>query len=86
MAPRIVLTESDVLAALVKVSAAPEDARTMVELADATGFSRAKVRNDLAKLHRQGQLLAHRVVRRKMDGNAQIVPAYTIAPKKRTKK
>jgi hypothetical protein len=28
----------------------------------------------------------HRVVRRKLDGHSQIVPAYTIAPKKGAKK
>lgn len=82
----IVITEAEILAELVKVSAAPEDAMTMVEIADATGYSRGKVRQDLAKIHRAGRLLVHRVVRRKMDGGSQIVPAYTVAPKKKAKR
>lgn len=81
MATRITLTESDVLAALVAVSEAPDDARTMIEIAAATGFSRGKVRQDLERLANDGRLLVHRVVRRKIDGNTQIVPAYTIRPK-----
>jgi hypothetical protein len=83
MAPRITITESDVLAAIVAVSEAPEDARTMVEIAAASGWSRGKVRQDMEKLNREGRVLVHRVVRRKLDGGTQIVPAYTLAPSKK---
>lgn len=80
------VTQAEIIAELEQVGTAPTDARTTQELAEATGFSRAKVQQDLGKLHRAGRLLVHRVVRRKLDGKSQIVPAYTIAPKKKAGK
>jgi hypothetical protein len=78
---RVILTESDVLAELARVGPAPEDARTMLELADATGYSRAKVQQEIGRLHRAGRVVVHRVTRQRLDGNFQVVPAYTIRPK-----
>lgn len=75
----ISITEAEILEEIIGASQAPEDAMTMQEIADAAKCSRGKVRQDLARLHREGRLLVHRVVRRKMDGNHQIVPAYTLA-------
>jgi hypothetical protein len=78
----ISITQAEILEEIIGASQAPEDAMTMEEIADAARCSRAKVRNDIAKLSRVGRILVHRVVRRKVDGNSQIVPAYTIAPKR----
>ena len=75
------ITYAEILDALQQAGTAPADAMTMTELADATGFCRGKVRQDLGKLQREGRLLVHRVRRQKLDGNTQVVPAYTIAPK-----
>ncbi len=85
MAP-LIITESEILAELEKLGTAPDDARTMLELSDATGYSRSKVQQDLGKLHRAGRLVVHRVVRRKLDGKSQIVPAYTVTAGRKGKR
>lgn len=86
MAPRV--TESELLDALAKAAggSAPEDARTMQELADAAGCSRRKVQDTLRMFQTQGRLRVHRVRRTRLDGVVQPVPAYTILPAKRAQR
>lgn len=77
-----VITQAEILEEIIGASEAPDDAMTMIEIAEAAKCSRGKVRQHLERLNRAGRLLVHRVVRRKMDGVCQIVPAYTLAPKR----
>jgi hypothetical protein len=79
----IQITESDILAELARLGTAPSDAMTIMELVDATGFSRGKVQQDLGKLHRAGRILVHRVKRQRLDGQMTTVPAYTVTKGKK---
>ena len=79
------ITESEILEELAKHAAgdAPEDAKTKNELAVAAGVSAQTVVNKLRLFKMQGRLRVHRVMREKIDGNMQPVPAYTILPAKK---
>lgn len=85
MAPRI--AESELLDALAKAAGgtAPEDALTVMEMAEQAGVSRGKVADTLRIFQRQGRLRVHRVRRQRLDGQTQPVPAYTILPAKKRK-
>jgi DNA-binding Lrp family transcriptional regulator len=84
MASRVRVSENELLEELAKYAAgdAPEDAMTKQELAVAAGVSPQTVINRLRVLQRQGRVRVHRVVREKLDGHSQPVPAYTILPAK----
>lgn len=86
MSPRIMVTEADLLEALVTASTAPEDARTVQELMAETGLSKFRVRAALIALKAAGRLRAHQVTREALDGRQRVAPAYTILPKARPKK
>lgn len=79
------VTEADLLAALETASDAPEDARTVLEIREATGIGEKRLRRAMTALRDEGRLMLHKVVRRALDGKAIMVPAYTIAPKKAKK-
>lgn len=81
----ISVNEAELLDALAKAAAgsAPEDARTVQELAAAAGVSKGKVADTLRLFQAQGRLGIHRVPRARLDGQVQPVPAYTILPAKK---
>lgn len=72
------ITEAELFDALAAVTAAPDDARTVRELADATGVSTTRTKAALQRLAAAGRLQVHRVTRVRIDGQSQLVPAYTI--------
>jgi DNA-binding IclR family transcriptional regulator len=74
------MTEAELLEALALASTAPEDARTVAEMAEASGISKDRVRQALGTLQRRGRLVVHRVRRLDISGHPQLVPAYTIRP------
>lgn len=76
------ISEAEILEEIIGASQAPEDAMTVQEIATQKRCSRDTVLKELKRLELEGRLRVHRVVRRKMDGNSQIVPAYTLAPKR----
>ena len=77
------ITENELLDALAKAASgsAPENARTVQELASTAGVSTAKVLRTLKTFQAQGRLAVHRVPRARMDGVVQPVPAYSILPR-----
>jgi hypothetical protein len=81
--PRVAssITIAEILEEIVGASHAPDDAMTMQEIAAAARCSRGKAVKEVTRLAREGRIIVHRVVRRKLDGNSQPVPAYTLAPK-----
>lgn len=86
---RIAITEGELLDALTTATrgAAPDDALTVREMAEATGASTKRVQQTLQRLQREGRLTIHHVERIRIDGLRTLVPAYTIAPlKKPTRK
>lgn len=76
------VTEAELLDALALACAgdAPDDARTVQEMADASGLHIRRVRAALVTLKAQGRLTAYQVTREALDGRAARVPAYTIRP------
>ena len=77
---RLVVTEADLLEALASASDAPEDARTVQQMADETGLHAWRIQKALRALHAQGRLQAHRVPHVGIDGRRGMIPAYTIRP------
>ena len=84
---RIVITQSDLLDALAAAStgSAPEDARTLTELAAEAGISKERARKGLHALQLQRRLVVHRVPRLDLAGRAALLPAYTILPAKKAR-
>ena len=78
---RVDVTEADLLAALREASspdAEPDDAYTVVELADRTGTPLRVMRERVGAMVRRGQVECVRVTRTAMDGRAAKVPAYRL--------
>lgn len=78
---RISITEADLLDALATASTAPEDARTVQQMAAEMGLSAWRVQSCLRALHAQGRLVMYKVPHVGIDGRRGKVPAYTIRPK-----
>lgn len=78
--PVLTVTESELLAALHAAGAAPEEARTVQEMCELSGWGESKVRKTLAPLARAGRVRTHWVERVRLDGHRTKVPAYTILP------
>jgi prolyl-tRNA editing enzyme YbaK/EbsC (Cys-tRNA(Pro) deacylase) len=76
------ITEQELIAALADAtkSEAPEDARTVQQLALAAGVPPSRVVKTLNALHAQGRVVPHRVPHIAIDGRRTTVPAYTILP------
>ena len=85
MATSLTVTTQDLLDALASATNAPEEARTVPELARATGIAEKRVREALRAYQAQGRLGVHRVVRPAIDGRQSRVAAYTIAPAPKAK-
>ena len=81
---RVSITEGELIAALAEAArgSAPEDARTIQELATEYGMPLKRVRAALHALNVAGRLAVHRVTRAALDGRQASVPAYTILPAK----
>lgn len=79
MAP-IVITENELVQALTTANAAPEEARTVGELATLTGWGRAKVAEAIGRLAMQDRIGVHRKKAPGIDGRNISRPAYTILP------
>jgi prolyl-tRNA editing enzyme YbaK/EbsC (Cys-tRNA(Pro) deacylase) len=79
---RVAVTEAELVAALAEAirSEAPEDARTVQQLALAAGVPTSRVIKTLNLLHADGRVVAHRVPHVAIDGRRTTVPAYTILP------
>lgn len=77
---RVDVTEADLLAALRDAATPhdPDDARTVMELADAMGMTEKRARAQVAALIRAGRVECVRVTRTAMDGRAAKVPAYRL--------
>lgn len=82
------ITEAEIMDALAAAAqgSAPEDARTIAELADAAGLSIVSTRQALRSLQRAGRLQVHRVRRPAIDGRMANVGAFTILPAKKAAK
>ena len=76
------ISEAELLDALASASrgVGPEDARTVAEIREDTGFSREKVMAALHASRKAGRLVLHHVERVGIDGRRARVPAYTITP------
>lgn len=74
------VTESDLLDALASAftSTAPEDARTVQQMATETGWAVWQVQKALRALHAAGRLACYRVPYVGIDGRRGKIPAYTI--------
>jgi prolyl-tRNA editing enzyme YbaK/EbsC (Cys-tRNA(Pro) deacylase) len=85
---RVTVTESELIDALSAAinSQAPEDARTVHQLARASGVPESRVVKTLRALHEEGRVIAHRVPYTALDGRKTTVPAYTILPAKKAKR
>lgn len=83
------VTEGDLLvalaAALPKNATAPENARTIREMAQVTGQSRDVIETIIGRLAMQGRIAVHYVTRPDLTGRMQRRPAYTILPPKKGK-
>ena len=79
---RLAITEQELIAALSAAikSDAPEDARTVAQLAAASGVPASRVVKTLNALHAEGRVVPHRVPHVAIDGRHCTVPAYTILP------
>lgn len=78
---RIDISEADLFAALREASAAdagPDDAYTVMELAERTGVSVLAMRGRIGAMVRTGSVECVRVTRTAMDGRAARVPAYRL--------
>lgn len=82
MAPRVSVTESDLLDALAasQVSDAPKHARSAAEMADETGVAITTVNKALRALHRTGRVQSFMVRRPAVDGKMRPIPVYVIRP------
>lgn len=77
------LTTAEILAELeaaAKHVETPDDAFTIDELHDTTGWGRVQIRNRLKLAKKAGRLAVVRVQRENLMGNLQPVPAYRILP------
>jgi hypothetical protein len=79
------LTENEIYEVIFNAARArgqgPEGARTVNELAEATGKSVKLVRAALLALKKQGRLIPHRVHRERLDGAMGATTAYTVIPR-----
>lgn len=84
----IAITETELLNALADAfsDAGPSEAQTAAELVRATGLSVQRVRAALRAAQRQGRLVVHRVRRTALDGRPMLVPGYTLAPARATRR
>lgn len=83
------LTTAEILAELeaaAKHVETPDDAFTIEELRDATGWGGVQIRNRLKLAKKAGRLAVVKVKRENLMGNMQPVPAYRILPAKKGKK
>ncbi len=80
------ITESELLDALAEATAGtgPEDARTLNDLIADTGFARERLLAALRACHTAGRLVVHQVYRESILGRRSRVPAYTIAPARKS--
>jgi hypothetical protein len=78
----LAITQNELIEELARYAAgdAPENAKTVQELALAANVSDGVVHKRLKILQRLGRLRVHYVVRERIDGRRQSVPAYTILP------
>lgn len=86
MATTVKITEAellDALAAAIKQSNAPAEAKTTQDLMAETGLSIRAVTRALKQYAAQGRLSVFRVPRPQIDGSTRCVPGYTISPKPR---
>ena len=81
------ITESELLDALAaSVSGrGPEEAKTVLEIAAATGITEKRVRRALGWWKARGRLAVHRVLRPRLDDTLVPVSAFTILPAKKGK-
>lgn len=84
----LAITENELIEELARYAAgdAPENAKTVQELALAANVSDGVVHKRLKILQRLGRLKVHFVARERIDGRRQSVPAYTILPAKKAKR
>lgn len=90
MASHLRITEAELLDALAVAARgnAPENARTVPELAEETGMHQNRIRKALHAFKLAGRLLVHPIYREALDGRRAKTTGYTIAPapKSRTKR
>jgi hypothetical protein len=84
--PSVTISQQELLDALAAATQAPEDAMTAEEIAAFANCSTGKVHQCLKAFARDGRLQLHQTIRRRIDGRAQKVPAYSIVPAKKAKK
>lgn len=83
MAP-IAITESELLDALALAvpSKGPDAAKTLKEIAQASGLDERKVRTALQQLQAQGRLQTHKIRRARLNGYSMTYTGFTILPAK----
>jgi hypothetical protein len=75
------ITHAELLDALAQaLPTAPNDARTVDELCQATGWNETRVRKSLRAYMQQGKLMPHTVRRPAIDGTLRPTTAYTLKP------
>lgn len=81
----IAITESELLDALAAAvpSKGPDDAKTLKEIAQASGLDERKVRVALQQLQAQGRLQTHRIQRERLNGHPMTYVGFTILPQQR---
>jgi alkylated DNA nucleotide flippase Atl1 len=80
------ITEAEILEALAVANAGPSDARTLNEIAAASGIGERRVHRALLAFKAEGRLSVHRVTREGIDGRRTSVPGYTITPAPKRKR
>lgn len=79
------ITEAEILDAIAATArgSGPKEARTLTEIAEASGMGDKRVRRALKQLKAQGRLVRHVVMRPRLDDTLFPCSAFTIKPKGR---
>jgi hypothetical protein len=81
----IAITEGELLDALAHAmpGKGPDDAKTLREIAQASGLDERKVRTALQQLQVQGRLQTHKIQRARLNGHPMTYTGFTILPAKK---
>lgn len=88
MASSVSITTTEILDAIQAAQVEtknPDGALTVQEMVQATGYTRRKIEETLARIKAEGRLRRYHVKRERLDGVMRGVPAYAVVPKRKRK-